>query len=371
MGYVQAISAAALFVFNTIAASQRPLDLIRQVAQSYRNLRSFEVEGHLITTVPGSAFQIRVEALDAEAGHSFVPENSSLLKYAEARNFRKVTITDPKGNHPGPGFLPHWAPPGRWGSFVRMDDGAKSATELPSETIEFAGASVRCRVLQVAYDPETWHPEELSVKYWIDPQRLLVLKEDFVERQGRTRQPVFWHWVFEVDSVALDQPPPQWLVESYNQPPVNHARAEWVGRIAPDFRLSDLDGRQVDLSGMRGKVVVLDFWATWCPPCREEVPIVETITNIYKTRGVEVWGISWDEESSTVKKWLANNQKNLRTLIDPDAKTSEPYEIKFIPALLVLGRRGEIVSYYQGTQSEQSLRSAIELALHEGPSNNE
>lgn len=110
--------------------------------------------------------------------------------------------------------------------------------------------------------------------------------------------------------------------------------------------------------------MVLDFWATWCGPCREEMRTLEKIAGDYES-AVMAWGIS-DEAPSTVKKWIANNQRKLPTLLDPDGKTSERYQIQSIPVLIVISRDGKVLSYYIGVQSEQSLRSAIDTGLREG-----
>ena len=109
---------------------------------------------------------------------------------------------------------------------------------------------------------------------------------------------------------------------------------------APDFNLLDLDGLPVSSSIMRGKVLILDFWATWCGPCTEEMPTLEKIREEYKSRGVEVWGIS-AEEPSTVKVWLARHERRLQSLMDPDGKISEQYQVAGIPALVVIGRNGK------------------------------
>jgi peroxiredoxin len=344
---------------------ENPLDLLQRVAENYHNLRSFEFTGQLTTTIPGTEMQMHVATADAEAGRSFVPANSPVLKYGEAISFRDSKITDAQGGPPGSDFSgASISMPMHWGHYDEIATGIKDVRALPSEVIKVDGTPVECTHLEVVYDKERWHPEEFTVRYWIDPKRLLVLKEDFAEVQGRREKSALWYWVYQVDSVKLNQPPPKWLVE-VSTTHGDHARPEWVGRSAPDFSLPDLDGHRVNLSTMKGKVVVLDFWATWCGPCREELPTVEKIASDYSARGVEVWGISEDEEPSTVKKWLTSMQRKMQTVIDTEGKTEEQYQLEGIPTLIVLGRDGNILSYYTGNQPEQSLRSAIDMALRE------
>jgi peroxiredoxin len=303
-----------------------------------------------------------VATVSAEAGRSFVPENSPLLKYREALSFRDSKIADALGkerNVPGLSVTM----PSHWGHYEQINVGMKSAKELPIETLKVNDAAVGCQVLEVIYDKEGWSREEQAVKYWIDTKQLLVVREEFAELQGRRQNSVLWHWAYQVDSVKLNQPPPEWLIK-ISTTNGDHPRPDWVGRSAPDFNLLDLDGRPVRLSIMRGKVLILDFWATWCGPCIEEMPTLEKIREEYKSRGVEVWAIS-DEDPPTVKMWLARHERKLQTLIDPDGKISEQYQVEGIPALVVIGRNGKILSYYTGNQSEQSLRYAIDMALSE------
>ena len=96
---------------------------------------------------------------------------------------------------------------------------------------------------------------------------------------------------------------------------------------------------------------------------------MERIGDAYRARGVEVWGIS-DETSSAVKQWMSHHRQKLQTVIDSGSKTSEQYHVEGIPALVVIGRDGKILSFYTGNQSEQSLRSAIDMALTESPTRN-
>jgi peroxiredoxin len=163
--------------------------------------------------------------------------------------------------------------------------------------------------------------------------------------------------------VKLNEPPPKWLINhELSRSQANHLITEWIGKEAPTFNLPDLDGHHVDLSTMRGKVVLLDFWATWCAPCIEEMPIIEKIENDYKERDLEVWGISV-EKSDHVTEWMLGRERKLQTLIDRSENASKQYRVQGIPSIVVIDREGKIVSYYLGNQSEQSLRAALDLAL--------
>jgi thiol-disulfide isomerase/thioredoxin len=117
---------------------------------------------------------------------------------------------------------------------------------------------------------------------------------------------------------------------------------------------------------MRGEVVLLDFWATWCVPCIEAIPIIEKLADDYKGRDLEIWGIS-GEKSDHVKEWMLRQPRRLQTVIDRWGQTSKRYRVQGIPSLVVIDRDGKIVSYYLGNQSEQSLHDAIDLALETVP----
>jgi peroxiredoxin len=366
----------ALF-FGSPADSPDPTQLIHQVSEKYSALRSVELSGHLTAAIPDTEVKMTVDALYAEADHSFLPSDINLVKLASA-SFERTAYTDANGNDAKAKLPPDgvFGMPYGWDTFDRADFGMKSATELPVESIEFGGHAVPCRVIQVEYDNDPavrrlhgTTPEQPAIKYWIDPRTVLVLKDEFLQQQPlRGSSPAYWRWVYTVDSVKLNQPPPQWLIDvgRQEQQP-GQPRPSWVGRTAPDFALPDLDGHELNAASLRGSVVVLDFWATWCGPCREELPIVQKIAADYKSQGVQVWGIAQGEELPEVKKWMSENGSAFPTLLDPESKTRDQYGVQGIPALVVVGKSGKIVSYFDGTQSEQSLRSAVEAALHEVP----
>lgn len=116
------------------------------------------------------------------------------------------------------------------------------------------------------------------------------------------------------------------------------------GSVAPDFELSDKDGNLIKLSSLRGKYVLLDFWASWCGPCRKELPKIKNISFDYKYKNLAVVGVSIDKEKD---KWLeAVNKEELDylQLWDPDGFTSKAYNYKGIPYIVLLDPEGKIIA---------------------------
>jgi peroxiredoxin len=121
-----------------------------------------------------------------------------------------------------------------------------------------------------------------------------------------------------------------------------HAAPE-TDHFAPDFTLPDLQGKQVSLSQYRGKVVLLNFWATWCPPCRLEMPTMEKAYRKYKTKGFEVVAVSVDAgPTSAVQDFLEEFNLSFQVLLDPQMEILRTFRSFSLPTSLVIDRRGVI-----------------------------
>ena len=118
------------------------------------------------------------------------------------------------------------------------------------------------------------------------------------------------------------------------------ARPE-VGYLAPDFTLPSLDGQTVRLSDLRGKAVLLNFWATWCAPCRLEMPTMDKAYQEYKGRGLEILAVSLDAGSnSVVKNFMQELQLRFPVLLDPDMEVLRLYRQFSIPATFLIDKQG-------------------------------
>ena len=134
---------------------------------------------------------------------------------------------------------------------------------------------------------------------------------------------------------------------------------------APDFTMKDLEGKDFTLSSTLGKVVLLDFWATWCPPCQESIPDLTKLQKQYSEQGLQVVGISLDRRGERVVKPFAKKFKiNYKILVGDSTKVIENYGgIIGIPTLFVIDRKGNVVNQFIGYVEREVLEKEIKKLL--------
>ncbi|HWB84332.1 MAG TPA: TlpA disulfide reductase family protein [Bryobacteraceae bacterium] len=135
-------------------------------------------------------------------------------------------------------------------------------------------------------------------------------------------------------------------------------------KAAPDFALKDADGKTVHLSDYRGKVVLLDFWATWCGPCKIEIPWFMDLERKEKDKGFAVLGVSMDDEGwEVVKPFIAQMGMNYRVLVGND-HTAELYGgIDALPTTFLIDRTGKIAAVHVGLTDRKDFEDAVEKLL--------
>lgn len=141
-------------------------------------------------------------------------------------------------------------------------------------------------------------------------------------------------------------------------------KAEKDRKPAPDFSLKDVHGREVKLSDYKGKVVLLNFWATWCGPCKIEIPWFIDFEQRFKDRGFAVLGVSMDEDGwESVKPYLEGRKVNYRVVIGSDEVADQYGGVSSLPTSFILDQTGRIASVHVGLVSKSVYQNEIEHLL--------
>jgi peroxiredoxin len=133
-----------------------------------------------------------------------------------------------------------------------------------------------------------------------------------------------------------------------------------VNSIAPDFALVDMQGKKHRLSDYRGQGVFLNFWGTWCPPCKKEMPYINNQYNQYKDNGVQVVSVDIQESELAVNQFAERLKLDFPIMIDKDKEVMNTYGIDLLPATFLIDKNGKVVKYYTGELTEVKIREFME-----------
>lgn len=141
-----------------------------------------------------------------------------------------------------------------------------------------------------------------------------------------------------------------------------------VGRRAPELRLPDAGGRTVSLSDLRGKVVLVDFWASWCAPCRQSFPALTELQELFRARGLEVVAINVDQQRRDADAFLADRPRTMTIVFDPAGNAPRAFDVQGMPASFLLARDGTIRFAHEGFSDKvlDAYRREISQLLNEG-----
>jgi len=369
-----------------VAATTDPKGLLEKVAETYRNLKRYQFDFTLLTEIRSGSGRKSVETRielttirpdklrmlisgglgelqvysDGAVSWVFVPP---LKQYT-----RKTTSGAQEAAADGASRFAAIAMQ-VLEQFERISASVHAARSLRTEKLEVGGAPVECLVVEVELEEQD--PGEKRVRtYWIDPQRHLVLKVVQINklsgeaanaleteitttfRKADINPPI-------LDSTFAFEPPADAKeVAAFRTP---RPAAIEIGSEAADFQLKDLEGREIQLKGLRGNVVLLNFWASWCGPCRLEMPVIEKLHQQFHGKGLRVFGVN-DEDVDTIRDYVAEHEYSFPTLVDTNQRAMSLYRIRGIPTMVVIDREGKIAQYRLGLSRESDLRSWLRKA---------
>jgi len=364
---------------------------LQTVAMQYRNLRAFEIEGWAaVVTKPSTA---PVEG--SETSFRFAMAAGGRM-HEEARQGgqRLRNISDGKATYTHLEPLNQWMrkprvppaadslrtdlTPGSPGAMIgsllytlrTTADSVATVRAQPAETLEVNGTPTPCTVLDVTYarTPQRGGPAESARRVWIANGAIVEIQSSFPGangEEGGTLQ------ITRFTRVRLGAAPPDSLfaftapadarqVRQFQTP--GHETADLTGTRAADFTLKDLQGVAHNLAKLRGKVVMLDFWASWCGPCRMTMPVVDKLTREFKTKGLIVFSVNLRENAATAGGYMKKNNYAMRTLLDSDGAVANQYQVSGIPSLVIVDRKGMIRAHLVGAHGEDDLRDALSEA---------
>lgn len=388
------MAATASNIHAPTAADDDARQLVGRVATTYGTMENYLFEGTFSMVVQVKEFVQRVDApfimavkapgkflqeIEHEAlGVLVVCDGDTTWRYLSVFNQYRREAAIPirvrmalGGGQPGSTKRPKMTGPESFLSFfvgVGSDD--VTPRSIGKETVVHGGLDVECDVVEVTYAQHdsldrVGGPDTL----WIDPQNALVLQSVHHVRGGVQGLTTEMTLTFEFD-VALTGWTPADSLFVFEPPEGARLVADFTsgrpstdlsGEAAPDFKLEDLKGKSHSLSSYSGKVVLVDFWATWCAPCRKELPVIEKLQRTFGSSGLVVLAVT-TEKQKVVEDYIEKHKYTFPVLFDSDSSVFDDYQVASIPVVIVVDRKGTIVDHFIGLRKESELLEALRRA---------
>lgn len=260
-------------------------------------------------------------------------------------------------------------------SHQRVTENLSFSTLLPDETVEVNGTRFDCHVVFAKYTPSSAVSMSLSRTYWIDKKRLLILRDEGQSRGPRSPLEPFEKMenrlINRVLVASINEPLPDDLFQF--KPPQNYLETTkfldfgensaiaMKNKPAPDFEGTALDGSTIQRSAFRGKTVLLDFWATWCRPCIEQMPALARLYQEAKDQGLILIGINRDESAEKASAYLKKEKFDWPNIFDGTQEIHRKFKAEAIPSVILIDPQGIIREYRigSGKPNDDAIRTAL------------
>ncbi|MGJ5818740.1 redoxin domain-containing protein [Paludibaculum fermentans] len=243
---------------------------------------------------------------------------------------------------------------------------AESADQNGVAAVKFEGRKEKWPLLRVM-SKEHQRDGRTYIEMAVQPETMDIGHMVWANTRSSEGERTLIRMTLELTSFRWDDAVPDSTFEF--APPKNAKRVDAVpipgqtgslllNKPAPDFELKTLDGEKVRLSDLRGKVVLLNFWASWCGPCRRELPGLADIYDRLSKKGLYVYGVN-DEGKSIANEYAKEAVLSFPTLDDSNRKAHSLYRIRSIPTIFIIDANGQVVRFLSGSRSKEDLMAVL------------
>jgi outer membrane lipoprotein-sorting protein/peroxiredoxin len=372
----------ALLALSAVASGQTGSEILKKVSETYQSLKSYQFEAQVVNESVSESNESRSRSTRISA--AILPDQRRLEtkgggQSSSLRVYDGHTVWEFR---PGVSQFSRqdqatYKPP-RMNALTDPVDGykalekAEDAKLLREESIEAAGGVRPCWVVEV---PSKFRPggmmlERSPTAYWVDKSTNLVLKEyqsskiktpmmDVPQAQTTTTTYTVARTNESLPDALFRFQPPEGAAEVSEFTSPFGAGSMLVGRHMPEFTLQDLAGRELAASSLQGKAVLVNFWATWCAPCREQMPKIQELHRTLADKGLVVLAINDGESAEIAGKYVEEHKYTFRVLLDRDKSIAGKFSVSAFPTLFLIDKDGNVRAQYTGYNSALDLREEL------------
>jgi peroxiredoxin/outer membrane lipoprotein-sorting protein len=349
----------------------KAMEILRRAAAAYRVLESYDFRV-TVQTVKGSNVSAKLLA-ETGAGHDNYriedDDPNGTLRVADGRT--EWTLHRKSSTYTKIPLTPETATP--TSALEAIDQHVTEAAIAREDFFVVNGKAVPVYVVAVARDrwPDGTIGGAQFAMYRIDEKTSVVYKAAIYDADNNAQ--IFFYsimkWNQPVPSTLFEFTPPKSAREAAAQAAPNAPpdATTLIGTPAPDFTLPDANGTPVTLSALRGKMVIVDFWATWCPPCQAQMPDLQKMHEELAGRGLVVLGLDVGEDAAAVTKFATQRGYTFTLLLGAEPDITEKYFVPGYPTTFLIDRQGRIAFRTEGGLTPEKLRAAVEAALSAAP----
>ncbi len=366
-----------------------PKELLRQSAAAIRKYQSYQMESLIVVEMRGGPAlpriempsSIRVKRPDkiriesrSQAGEITIAGNGEHTWYyllPQNKFIEREASTPPEAAVNKAGLAPTSLP-----DVTRSVESVKLAGE---DNVTIEGRRFPCWKIETRYAPIHLPEHDMTVRdasqiTWISKAEGLTLESEFHSKifLADSTEPIEMTQSTHTISLQLNPDLPDSLfaftppegakqTEDWSLPGI--VKPDLIGQAAPALKAKTMDGAEIDLAALRGKVILLDFWATWCGPCKREMPNLEKLHKEFGDQGVVVIGMNVGEDRSTIETFLKDAKLTYPVApIEDSSDLIAQLSVSAYPTAVVVDREGKIRSYEVGVRGEAALRADLKKA---------